>query len=94
MAKFRVDSEVLQAKATEVRNIRSEHESVMAKLGTIVNALADVWEGQAYQKFVSDYESIKPTFTKLAETLEKVATDLDKDAAIYAQAEAEATSNS
>ncbi len=94
MAKFRVDSEVLQAKATEVRNIRTEHESVVAKLGTIVNALADVWEGQAYQKFVSDYETIKPTFTKLAETLEKVASDLDKDAAIYAQAEAEATSNS
>ena len=94
MAKFRVDSEVLQAKATEVRNIRAEHESVTAKLGTIVNALAEVWEGQAYQKFVSDYEAIKPTFTKLAETLEKVATDLDKDAAIYAQAEAEATSNS
>lgn len=94
MAKFRVDSEVLQAKATEVRNIRTEHESVVAKLSTIVNALADVWEGQAYQKFVNDYETIKPTFTKLAETLEKVASDLDKDAAIYAQAEAEATSNS
>ncbi len=93
MAKFRVDSEVLQTKATEVRNIRNEHESVMAKLGTIVTALGDVWEGQAYQKFVSDYESIKPTFTKLAETLEKVATDLEKDAAIYAQAEAEASSN-
>ena len=88
MAKFRVDSEVLQTKATEVRNIKTEHESVVAKLGTIVTALADVWEGQAYQKFVSDYESIKPTFTRLAETLEKVASDLDKDA------EARATSNS
>ena len=94
MAKFRVDSEVLQAKATEVRNIKTEHESVVAKIGTIVNALADVWEGQAYQKFVSDYESIKPTFTRLAETLEKVAADLDKDAAIYADAEARAASNS
>ncbi|MBQ8540532.1 MAG: WXG100 family type VII secretion target [Clostridia bacterium] len=94
MAKFRVDSEVLQTKATEVRNIKTEHESVVAKLGTIVTALADVWEGQAYQKFVSDYESIKPTFTRLAETLEKVASDLDKDAAIYADAEARATSNS
>ena len=94
MAKFRVDSEVLQGKATEVRNIKTEHESIAAKLGTIVTALADVWEGQAYQKFVSDYESIKPTFTRLAEILEKVATDLDKDAAIYADAEARATSNS
>lgn len=29
MAKFRVDSEVLQAKSTEVRNIRNEHENVV-----------------------------------------------------------------
>ncbi len=94
MAKFRVDSEVLQAKATEVRNIRSEHESVIAKLGTIVTGLADIWEGQAYQQFVSNYEGMKSTFTNLAELLESVATDLDKDAAIYAQAEAEAASNS
>lgn len=93
MAKFRVDSEVLQAKATEVRGIRSEHEATISKLNTIVNALADVWEGQAYQKFVGDYESLKPTFIKLAETLEKVASDLDKDAAIYANAEAEASTN-
>ena len=93
MAKFRVDSDVLQTKATEVRNIKAEHEGVITKLGTIVTSLADIWEGQAYQKFVSDYESIKPTFTQLAETLEKVAADLDKDAAIYADAEARAASN-
>ena len=93
MAKFRVDSDVLKAKATDVRGIRAEHENVVAKLGTIVNALAEVWEGQAYQKFVSDYESIKPTFTKLAETLEAVAADLDHDAEIYAEAEARAASN-
>ena len=93
MAKFRVDSEVLQSKATQVRTIKSEHESVIAKLGTIVTGLAEIWEGQAYQQFVSNYESMKPTFTNLSELLESVAVDLEKDAAIYANAEAEATSN-
>ena len=94
MAKFRVDSEVLRAKATEVRNIRNEHENIIAKLGTIVTGLADIWEGQAYQQFVSSYEGMKPTFSNLAELLESVATDLDKDAAIYEQAENQATNNS
>lgn len=94
MADFKVNSEVLRTKATEVRDLKQQSEEMFNnRLRTIIDALGEVWSGQAYQKFVNDYETIRPTFTKLAETLEKVASDLEKDAGIYEDAERSASSN-
>lgn len=94
MAKFRVDSEVLSSKAKEVRNIKEEHKSAIDKLTSLVNGLSEIWEGQAQQTFVTSFEGMKSTFAQFEQSLENYAVALDKDAAIYAQAESEATSAS
>ena len=92
MARFRVDSDVLQIKATEIRNIRMEHESIVSKLDTIISALGDVWEGQSYQRFSNDFNNIRPILSQLSETLDNVSSELEKYAHAYAEIEAKTSS--
>ena len=44
MALIQVTPEVLNSKATEVRNLRSQHDDTMARLRSLILALNETWK--------------------------------------------------
>lgn len=80
MAVIQVTPEVLKQKASEVRNYRSEHNDVIAKLKTLVNGLNETFKGGAHDAYVAKFESMQSTFTNFSEMLEGYAKLLDDHA--------------
>lgn len=77
MAIIQVTPELLTAKSTEVRNLKSQHEEVMQRLTQLVNGLNEVWKGEAQNAFVQKYQSMDATFKNFAEILEGYAKLMD-----------------
>ncbi|MDE6971837.1 MAG: WXG100 family type VII secretion target [Lachnospiraceae bacterium] len=77
MAVIQVTPETLRSKAADVRNYRSEHNDVMAKLKNLIYALNEIWKGDAQNAFLAKYESMQPTFTNFSELLEGYAKLMD-----------------
>ncbi len=77
MAIIQITPEVLMSKSAEVRSLRSSHDETMAKLRTLVLALNETWKGEAQDAFVSNFESMQPTFTSFSEMLEAYAKQMD-----------------
>ena len=46
MALIQVTPEVLNSKATEVRNLRSQHDDTMARLRSLILALNETWRAR------------------------------------------------
>ena len=77
MALIQVTPEVLNSKAAEVRNLRSQHDDTMARLRSLVLALNETWKGEAQDAFVAKFESMQSSFTSFSEMLEGYATLMD-----------------
>lgn len=77
MAVIQVTPEVLTAKASEVRSMKSQHDDIISKLTTLVRSLNETWKGEAQSAFVSKYESMQSTFTSFSEMLEGYAKLMD-----------------
>lgn len=77
MALIQITPEVLNSKATEVRNLRSQHDDTMARLRSLVLALNETWKGEAQDAFVAKFESMQSNFTSFSEMLEGYATLMD-----------------
>ena len=69
--------ELLKARAKEVRNLRGEYDETIRRLRNIVNALNEVWVGEAQTAFVQMFEEAQPTFTKFSNGLEQYAATMD-----------------
>jgi len=87
MALIQVTPELLNSKATEVRNIRGQHDEAIAKLRTLVQSLNEIWKGEAQDAFVSKYESMQSTFTNFSEMLEGYAVLMDNTAKTMQEAD-------
>ena len=85
MAVIQVTPELLEAKAKEVRNLRSQHDDVMARIGSLVHSLNDQWKGEAQTAFVDKFDSMQPTFTSFSEMINNYAALLDDSARIMAE---------
>lgn len=87
MALIQVTPDLLEAKATEVRNLRTEHDEVMTKLKTLVHALNEQWKGEAQDAFVAKFDSMESTFTNFSEMIEGYATLMDTSAKTLREAD-------
>ena len=67
MALIQVTPEVLNSKATEVRNLRSQHDDTMARLRSLILALNETWKGEAQAAFVAKFESMQSSFSEMLE---------------------------
>lgn len=74
MALIQVTPELLEGKASEVTNIRNEHDSLMNQLKSLITSLNEIWKGTAQDAFVEKYQSMQSTFTQFSEMLEQYAT--------------------
>ena len=77
MAMIQITPEVLNAKAGEVRTLRSQHDETMSKLRSLVLSLNETWKGEAQDAFVAKFESMQATFTNFSEMLEGYAKLMD-----------------
>lgn len=77
MAQILVNPETLRAKAADVRNYRSQHDEVIARLKTLVNGLSETWQGNAQTAFVSNFEGMQSTFVQFSELLEGYAKSME-----------------
>ena len=77
MAIIQVTPELLNAKATEVRALKSQHDDTMAKLRPLVLSLNEIWKGESQDAFVTKFESMQSSFTSFSEMLEGYAKLMD-----------------
>lgn len=87
MALIQVTPELLEAKASEVRSMKSEHDEIMAKMTSLVHALDDIWKGEAQSAFVAKFDGMQSTFTNFSEMLEGYAALMDTSAATLREAD-------
>ena len=57
MALIQVTPDLLTAKASELRNLKAEHDETMSKMKTLIYGLNDVWKGDAQDAYVAKYDS-------------------------------------
>lgn len=80
MPLIQMTPELLEGKAGEVRNLRAEHDQVMARIKTLVHALNEQWKGEAQTAFVAKFDSMDGTFKNFSEMLESYAQMMDASA--------------
>lgn len=80
MPMIQVTPELLTGKASEVRQLRAQHDEVMAKMKTLVHSLNEQWKGEAQDAFVAKFDSMQSTFTNFSEMLENYAQMMDTSA--------------
>lgn len=80
MPLIQVTPELLTSKASEVRQLRAQHDEVMAKMKTLVHSLNEQWKGEAQTAFVAKFDSMQSTFTNFSEMLENYAKMMDTSA--------------
>ena len=90
MARIQVTPELLREKSKEVRTLKEEHIATIQKLTTLVEGLGEIWQGDAQTAFLAKFQGMKGTFQQFEQMLEGYAVDLDTNASIYEQAEAQA----
>ena len=77
MALIQVTPDLLTAKASELRNLKAEHDETMSKMKTLIYGLNEVWKGDAQDAYVAKYDSMQGTFTNFSEMIEGYARLMD-----------------
>ena len=73
MALIQVTPDLLNSKANDLRNLKSQHDEAMSKMRTLIMGLNEVWKGDAQDAFVAKYESMQSTFNNFSQMLEEYA---------------------
>lgn len=74
MAKIKMDPTEMTSKALQLDKQGDELKRVVTKMTTLVTQLCGAWEGSASTAFMTQYNGLKPGFTKT----EKLVHDLAK----------------
>lgn len=87
MANIKVDPDLLDQKAKEIRNYKTTHDDAISKLNTLVETLNSEWIGTAKTNYVNSYNEFKGTFTTFSENMEQLAKALETKATEYRAAD-------
>ena len=56
--------ETMISQANQIRSYTQQHKEAMRKLGNLVVSLDEVWQGNAQDEFVAEFQQAKPIFDK------------------------------
>lgn len=87
MANIKVDPDVLDQKAKDIRSYKTQHDEAITKLNSLVSALDGEWVGTAKTNYVNSYNEFKSTFDRFSNQMEEMAKSLEKKAIEYRQAD-------
>lgn len=73
---IRMSPDEMEAQATGFENDRTTFLDVVSSMRNRVNALADTWEGQAKEAFVTEFSDLEPGFEATAELISDIAQQL------------------
>lgn len=83
MASIRMNPDLLDQKASEVRTYKAQHDEAIAKIKALVASLTEFWEGDAQKNFEANFNSMESTFNAFSESLESYAKDMNKTAEAF-----------
>ncbi len=89
MANIKVDPDVLDQKAKDIRTYKNQHDEAITKLNTLVDGLEGEWIGTAKTNYVNSFNDFKSTFNTFSERMEELATKLEERATQYRSADAQ-----
>lgn len=89
MANIKVDPDVLDQKAKNIRQYKQQHDEAIKNLESLVSNLDAEWLGNAKTNYVNSFNQFKGTFANFTETIEQLAVALEKQAAAYRAADAQ-----
>ena len=87
MANIKVDPDVLDQKAANIRQYRQQHDEAIDKLVTLVNGLDGEWVGSAKNNFTNSFNEYKGSFSTFSQRMEDLAKALDAKAKEYRAAD-------
>lgn len=88
-----VDWELLRGKASDLRNLRGDHDTNMTAITTLINNLTEVWTGPAQEQLVAGFTELKPSFDKFGELVDAYINLLEADARSYEEHETTTAAN-
>lgn len=87
MANIKVDPDVLDQKAKNIRTYKQQHDDAISNLNSLVDGLNGEWIGTAKTNYVNSYNEFKGSFNSFSERMEELAKALEKKAAEYRAAD-------
>ncbi len=87
MAQIKVDPDVLDQKAKDIRTYKQQHDDAINKLNSLVNALDGEWVGVSKTNYVNAYNEFQSTFNQFSERIEDLAKALEEKASNYRAAD-------
>src|SRR5699024_3986724 len=76
MGNIRLSPDEMNQKATEFNQQGEEFEASVEKIGSLVSALEQEWEGQSSQAFAQQFNDLPPSFQKTKELINDIAQQL------------------
>lgn len=79
MDTIRVDAVTLHEKATDIRNLKTNHDENIMKMKSLITTMcnSEVFSGKASKAYLNRMESMQATFNSFSELIEEFATALD-----------------
>ena len=87
MPTIKLTPELLEDKASSLRNTAARNDDVVERLDGLINALNADWEGDAYNAFKASFDAKRATFKSFTQDMEKFVTFLKKFASIMREEE-------
>lgn len=76
-SQIRITPEAMHGRANEFRSAEDDFRQVVTKMKNLIVTLQGEWEGQASDRFASQFESLQPSFDKMSELINNIAKQCD-----------------
>jgi WXG100 family type VII secretion target len=77
---IRMTPEQMRTRAKAFRGEGQKVEDTIKKMQSLINTLKGEWEGQASKEFEQQFNTLKPSFTKMRELVEDISKQLESTA--------------
>lgn len=87
MAQIRVTPDQLRSRASEYRNQADDVEEVIKRLDSLISSLQSEWEGHSAERYISQYQELRPSFASMQKLITDLASSLDQEATKFEEAD-------
>lgn len=92
MAEIQVNSEALRSTASQLKSRKDNFDQIASDFSQNLNSLSGVWEGEAFNNFKTQLDSLQPSLESYSKVIMDYANFLETAAEQYEQTEQTTTS--
>ena len=74
---IRITPDEMRTRATEFRKAKEEYDHVIGAMNSLIGRLKEEWEGAASVSFSEQFDSLKPSFDRMAALILEIAQQCD-----------------